>query len=60
MENLILSLDNFVVALEEDEMQLIWSTRTIPLTTATSLQSFNAYLIHSEIGKCGEMFTWRG
>ncbi|XP_054709314.1 glutamate-gated chloride channel-like [Uloborus diversus] len=48
------------VALEEDEMQLVWSTVESPLRTATSLQSFNAYLIYSEIGECGEMFTWRG
>ncbi|KFM73512.1 Glutamate-gated chloride channel, partial [Stegodyphus mimosarum] len=40
-------------------MQLHWAP-VGNLTTASSLQSFNAYLIHSEIGECGEMFTWRG
>ncbi|XP_042896859.1 glutamate-gated chloride channel isoform X2 [Parasteatoda tepidariorum] len=47
------------VALEDDEMQLQWNENN-SLQLATSLQSFNAYLIWSKIGNCGEMFTWRG
>ncbi|GFQ65729.1 glycine receptor subunit alpha-2 [Trichonephila clavata] len=47
------------VALEDNEMQLHWSNE-FPLATASSLQSFNAYLIHQDIGECGDLFTWRG
>lgn len=51
--------DFLLVALEEDEMKLEWASTT-PLSSATSLQAFNAYLIDKNIGECGEMFTWRG
>ncbi|XP_055926951.1 glutamate-gated chloride channel-like [Argiope bruennichi] len=47
------------VALEDNEMQLHWAEIS-PLESATSLQSFNAYLINSDIGECGDLFTWRG
>ncbi|GIY97672.1 hypothetical protein CEXT_527841 [Caerostris extrusa] len=47
------------VALEDNEMKLEWAEEQ-PLGTATSLQSFNAYLIYRDIGECGDLFTWRG
>ncbi|KAG8200131.1 hypothetical protein JTE90_018919 [Oedothorax gibbosus] len=46
------------VALEEDELKLEWAAT--PLSEATSIQAFNAYLISKNTGTCGKMFTWRG